>query len=428
MPPLRRFPFLVLLSLLSFARANPGPGDTYREFTWLPEGKGPKSRWQRITGPDTKNERAMRFLPNPVNKVLVTDLAQAERAKLQLELLQCHVGTIGHAFRINGGDWVRIPPSSAIPGKLGASDGHPQQWQSMRYPSMPVAVGALKEGENTLEFTCKPGFGLGSNWPQSLINGAILRVYYGAAKSHVSGRITVSPPRDPATAGVQLTFALEKDSPSVDRVDYIGHYLGFDWRGEGSYLEWHYNFRRGELTRHFGGADRAPWSVHWDTSWVPVQSAPVQVMARITDSTGLCHLTQPIPLADLNPPKGQRVQLIEPYAIPPRWHVRANRRMGCKVRFPDDLSRLREVRVILCSWNGHGADTIGINDTVMVADIGRNHDLSYDVLTVPIGAIKPGENEFVVTSKTKEHGIEVQWPGFVVLARFSDAEAPEAEP
>lgn len=423
-----QFRILLLLALASIALADPGPGDTYREFTWLPEGKGARSRWQRITGPETKNERAMRFLPNPVNKILVTDLAQAERAELQLELLQCHVGTIGHAFRINSGDWTPIPPSAAIPGKLGASDGPPQQWQSMRYPTVPVPIGALKEGENTLEFTCKPGFGLGSNWPQSLVNGAILRVYYGAAKAHASGRITVSPPRDPATAGVQLCFDPDRESPQIDRVDYIGHYLGFDWRGEGSYLEWHYNFRRGEIAHHLGGADRAPWSVHWDSSWVAAQPAPVQVMARLTDSTGLRHLTLPIAIEDLNPPRGQRVQLIEPFAIPPRWHVRANRKMGCKVRFPEDLSHLREVRVILCSWNGHGADTISINQTAIVADIGRNHDLSYDVLTVPIGAIKSGENEFLVTSKTKEHGIEVQWPGFVVLARYAEAEAPESEP
>jgi len=416
-----------LLALASIALADPGPGDTYREFTWVPTGKGARNRWQRITGPETKNERAMRFLPNPVNHLEVSDLARSERAELQLELLQCHVGTIGHAFRINGGEWIEIPPSPNIPGKLGAPEGPPQQWQSMRYPAVAVPISILHEGDNTLEFTCKPGFGLGANWPQSLVNGAILRIYYDAVKPHASGGISVGAPQDPSIAGVQLNFTAAKDSPPVARVDFIGHYRGLDWRGEGVYSNWHYNFRRGGLARHLGGSDRAPWTVHWDTSWLPVQPAPVEVMVRISDSTGLRHLTAPIRIDSLNPPEGQRVLLLEPYAIPPRWHVRAGRKMSCKVRFPDDLSTLREVRVILCSWNGHGADTIGINETVMVADIGRNHDLSYDELTVPVGAVRPGENEFVVTSRTKDHGIEVQWPGFVVLARFAEPRTPQGD-
>lgn len=418
----------LLLTLASLALADPHPGDTYREFTWLPEGKGPRSRWQRITGPETTNERARRFLPNPVNRIQVTDLEHATRAELQVELLQCHVGTVGHAFRINGGEWRPIPPSPNIPGAIGATDGPPQQWQSMRYPAMPVPLGALHPGENTLEFTCEPGFGLGRNWPQSLVNGAILRVYYGADKLHASGRIEMNAPTDPATAGVQLSFAPAAGTRAPARVDFIGRYRGFDWRGEGSYFDWHYHFRRGELARHLGGSDLAPWIVHWDTSWVPLQPGPVEIVARLTDSTGLRHLTAPVALDSLNSPQGQRVLLLEPYAVPPRWHVRAGRRMSCKVRFPDDLSGLREVRVLVCSWNGHGAETIGINDTVIVADLGRDHDLSYDQLTVPLGAVRPGENEFVVTSKTREHGIEVQWPGFVVLARFSDGGSHDDAP
>jgi len=411
-----------LFFLIALARADPQPGDTYREYGWVPAGKGARARWERITGPDATNARARRFLPNPVNRIDIADLEGAIRAELQLELLQTHVGTIGQAFRLNGGEWHAIPPSPNIPGTIGTDkEGDPHHWQSMRYPSVPVPLAALHVGGNTLEFTCKAGFGLGKNWPQSLVNGALLRVYYGAGKTTITGQIEASGPSDPATAGVRLRFIPEPASANaVVRVDFIGHYRGFDWRGEGRYESWHYNYRRGELAHHLGSAWQAPWAADWDTTWLPVQPEPVAIAARVTDATGLHHLTASFTLDDPRQPANEKVELLEPHAVPPKWHTRAGRRQSCKVRFPDDLSGLREVRVLLTTWNGHAADAIGINDCVIAGNVGRNHDLSYDVLTVPLGAVRPGENEFFTFSDEKEgHGIEVQWPGFVVLARFA---------
>jgi hypothetical protein len=105
--------------------------------------------------------------------------------------------------------------------------------------------------------------------------------------------------------------------------------------------------------------------------------------------------------------------------VPPRWQTRANRRNTCKITLPDDLAGLREARIILASWNGDQADAIGINDTLLVRNIGFNHDLSYDEITVPVSALKPGVNEFYTASSTQHHGIEVLWPGVVLVARFA---------
>jgi hypothetical protein len=406
------------LFLAITASADPAPGDVFREYRWHPEGGGIRGRWQRITSPKATAEEARKFLPNAVNRIEVTDLALAARAELQIELLQSHSGTTGQAFRLNGGAWIRIPPSANIPGRIGAREGSPHQWLSMRYPAVPVPLETIRSGINTLEFTCEPGIGLGARWPQSLVNGAILRIYYSAAKPHPSGTVEMVAAADPAAIGYDFVFKPDAAAAApVEQVDFIGRYRGFDWRGEGTYYEWHYNFRRGELRRHLATASRAPWRGHWDTSWVPDEPA-VAVVARVRDRTGLCWLSAPLENVDIAHPRGSRIELFAPHDIPARWHVRAGRRVACKIMLPENLAGLREARLVVATWNGHGAGTIGVNDMVIAADIGQDHDLSYDTLTVPISALRPGENEVFTTSDDKEHGLEVQWPGFVLLARF----------
>lgn len=406
------------LFLTIAACADPVPGDVFREHPWFPEGAGIRGRWQRITSPKATVEKARKFLPNAVNRIEVTDLALATKADLQVELLQSHAGTAGQAFRLNGGAWIRIPPSANIPGRVGAGEGGPHQWMSMRYPAVPVPLDAVRRGTNTLEFTCEPGTGLGARWPQSLVNGAILRIYYAAAKPHPAGIVELVAAADPAAIGYDLLFKPDAASAgTVVQVDFIGRYRGFDWRGEGVYDTWHYNFRRGELRRHLATAARAPWRGHWDTSWVPVQPAAV-VVARVRGESGLCWLSAPLEIPDLGHARGSRIELFAPHDVPARWHVRAGRRAACKITLPENLAGLREARLVVATWNGHAAGTIGVNGVVIAGNIGQNHDLSYDTLTVPISALRPGENEVFTTSDETEHGIEVQWPGFVLLARF----------
>jgi hypothetical protein len=226
------------------------------------------------------------------------------------------------------------------------------------------------------------------------------------------------PADDSAAIGYDLVFQPDgAGAGAVERVDFIGRYRGFDWRGEGLYEAWHYNFRRGELRRHIATAERAPWRGHWDTSWVPVPPG-VAVVARVRDASGVYCLTAPLENPDIAHPRGSRIELFAPHDVPQRWHVRAGRRAACKITLPENLADLREARLLVATWNGHGAGAIGVNGVIIAGNIGQNHELSYDTLTVPISALRPGENEVFTTSDDKEHGLEVQWPGFVLLARF----------
>jgi hypothetical protein len=396
------------------SRAEPLPGDIFREYVWTNAG-----RWQRITGPDATMEGAKQFLPNAVNTVELADLAGATRVEVQLELLQSHFGTIGHALRLNGGDWIAIPPPRSIPGNLGSREGPADLWLTMLYPTVELPLAALRQGANTFEFTCRAGpTGLGSRWPQSIVYGVIFRVYYGPDKPAPTGRVT-APTGTPGRFGTIELVAEPVPAPgrAIRRIDFLAHYHGYDWRGEGVYQRWHYHTFYGELQRHAGTAFLAPWRSAWYARDVPAQDAPVLVAARIEDDTGLCRITAPLTLEKF---RGMpHTRMFTAHDIPHAWQTRAGRRNQCRITLPDDLSRLQGAKLILSTWNGYQTDAIGINDTILMHNIGNNHDLSYDEITLPVSALKPGENIFHTTSSTQHHGIEVLWPGAVILARFA---------
>ena len=102
----RLLALLALCLSAPFVHADPQPGDIFREYTW----RDKTNPWQRITWPGVTDERPKGFLPNATNTITLRDLKSAERAEVQIELLQPHYGTIGQQVRVNGGDWIPIPP------------------------------------------------------------------------------------------------------------------------------------------------------------------------------------------------------------------------------------------------------------------------------------------------------------------------------
>lgn len=395
-------------------RAEPRPGDVFREYVWSHGGA-----WQRITGPGATMAGAKAFLPNAVNSIEIRDLAGATRVEAQVEILQSHYGTNGQALRLNGGEWLPLPSSTAIPGTAGSQEGPAEMWLTMRYPTVEIPLPMMKEGKNALEFTVTNSpKGLGSRWPQCLVYGVTFRVYYGADKAAPSGRVT-APTGVPGRYGSIALAAQPTAAPgrSIRKVDFFARYRGYDWRGEGITEQWHYQTFFGALRRHAGTAHSAPWQIAWDVRDVPSQDSAVQVMARIEDDTGLCRMTEALVLEKFKGTSNTR--LFAAHSIPHAWQSRVGKRHSCKITLPDDLSGLVSAKLILASWSGGHADAIGINDTVLTRRIGYDHDLSYDEITVPVSALKPGVNEFFTMGTTEEHGIEVLWPAAVIVARFA---------
>jgi len=410
-----RFLLVVVLStFLSNACAEgvagPNPGDVFREHVWRPEGK-----WQRVTGPETTEPRAREFLPNSVNRIEIEDLDGAVRAEIQVEMLLCHAGTIDKCVRVNSSEWIEIPESPHIPGDLGT--GSPDtEYQSMRYPIASIPLDELREGENTFEFTCSGGTGLGSWWPQWILYGTTIRIYYDETKPHPVGRIVHPTLGDAIGENARFEADVEEWEETIARVDFLGVYNDFNWEGDGLSPRRHGRTLYGELQNHIGTASETPYRIAWKNEWTPDQGGSIRVAAKIVDATGLCFMTDEI--TDLRLERGYSVKMYVPSEIPRAWSTRADQTDRCKIKIDDDPSSAESARVTLSTWNGVAAEAIGFNGVSVVDNVGRNHDLSYDSFDVPLSLLREGDNSFYTYSGTEHHGIEVQWPGPVLFIRF----------
>lgn len=410
---------LVLCACGPLALAEPEPGDIFREYTWRDK-TGP---WQRITWPGVTDERPRQFLPNAVNSIHLRDLRGARRVELQLELLQSHYGTIGQCVRVNGGEWLPVAASKAIPGQRGREPGTADLWLTMLHPAVEVPLTSVIQGLNTFEFTCAPGSGLGGWWPQSIVYAATFRVYYDEyIPGAPAGDVIVADETPSRQSTLRLAVKpYTVEDRSIHRVAFIARYAGYDWRGEGVADRWHYHTSFGQLARHAGTTHAAPWAVDWDVRWIPAQEQPIQIVAFIEDNTGVIRMTYP---ATLQKFRGNPfVRMFAAHQIPPHWQTRDGHRDSCLVTLPENVGPIAEAKIILASWNGLQAEEIGWNGTLLARNLGHDHDLSYDEITVPISALRDGENEFHTFSRTKHHGIEVLWPGPALFVRYFSEQA-----
>jgi hypothetical protein len=206
----------------------------------------------------------------------------------------------------------------------------------------------------------------------------------------------------------------------VRHVDFIGLYEDFNWEGDGNYRQWHYRYHYNEMKNHIGTATSAVHSVAWNDAWIPTQDRPINMTARIVDDTGMCYMIPAVENLKLR--RDHTVKMYKPYEVPRRWSTRAGKTHKCKVEVNDDLEKAVAAKIIVSTWNGVAADEIGINDKKVVTRVGQNHNLSYDEFEVPLKLIRRGVNTLYTHSKTEHHGIEVQWPGMVLLIKFDEPE------
>ena len=403
-----------------------GPEEVFREYVWT----GPfvnAGGWQRVTDPDANNAGAHAFLPNPVNEIVLDDLAGAVRAEAYIEMWGGHAGTSAKRLRLNGNDWLPIPEPAAIPGDAGTPGiDDPESYQAFTYPSVPLPLAQLREGANQFEFTSGPQISFNFNWGQWGIYGVTFRVYYGHDKPHATARIATPVAGDEIGDELLLSVAIDEGAP-VERVDYFGLYEDFDFEGNGVYRQWHYTYRYGRIENHLGSAWAPSYAVTWNTEWVPDQDEPLAVMARIVDANGM-HYTTPVVDGLALRREGRAVKLYKPFAVPGRWQTRVGRTDSAKLFVAEDLSRAVDARMILATWSGGHADAIGINGEKVVTRVGRTHDYSLDEIDVPLGLLRPGTNVAFTHAETEHHGIEVLWPGIALKVRYEGLADPEREP
>jgi len=126
----------VLVGIAAVGRAQPVPGDVFREYMWWNE-KGDAGGSFRVGGqcgekyPD--RGWALDYINAPVVLDLDFDLDQAIRGEVVIEKILCHDSTKGLAIEINGNPWIRVPEAEAIP--------YPQwEYQHHICPVVPVPM------------------------------------------------------------------------------------------------------------------------------------------------------------------------------------------------------------------------------------------------------------------------------------------------
>jgi hypothetical protein len=122
---------------------------------------------------------------------------------------------------------------------------------------------------------------------------------------------------------------------------------------------------------------------------------------------------------------GSSVKLYKPYGVPSRYWVRAGATKSSKVNI-NSLSGANQAKLLVRTWNGReggagsGSDSNPLKVNSWNGKIGgRDHQYAFTSPSVPLSALKTGENTISFHSTTDHHGIEVLWPGPAIIIKYS---------
>ena len=418
-------PALFIL-VTSHLHSQPQPTDLFREYAWTPAASSEAGRFLRIGGrydyrvnpanwPDSLHtDGHIPFAP-------AVDLAGATRAELMIEKVLSHEGTENLRVSVNKNQYRIIPIPAAVPAP---QDEHYYHTRTLLAIPLSELTGS---GPNTIGFEVDSIQNWG--WPQNVVYGAVLRIYYDKQQKDYTPA-TVSVVADNKIIKSKTTLLLNSTDPArIKQVDYLGHYRDVDWKGHGVYTNWQYTYNRGELERHIGTATSAPYSVEWQTEWLPDQPDGLAIAARVHDENGLIYFTEAI--EDLELLREHRVVLAEPYEYPDFWVTRGNA-YGSAVDLAIDVRHATKAKLYWTSWSPCYHAGMDVNGTPL--DLGETpcYDMYEHEVEVPVSALKAGRNE-IRTAKTPlhdgqmVHGMEVQFPGPMLKVKYSPTPA-EAVP
>jgi len=397
----------LVLAIPPAGMAQPRPGDVFREYLWT-KADGDAGGALRVGG-------RLGYGGGTVTLPQELDLTDATRAEVVVEKLLCHDGTRGLAISINNRDWIDVPEASGIPQP-------PWDYQHHTYPVMPVPLDHLQAGGGN-QFRLKVRDEHPWNWPQHLIYGVHIRIYYDPAKkSHPTGRLVSPPPGADLGTKVELEAAVTSPNGRIRQVDFLGEYEDVNLEGDGVYCQWHYHYVRAVLTGHLGTVAAAPWKLSWDTSWVPDQPQPLRLAGRITDETGLTYFTEAVERLTLKR-DGLSVELCKPYEVPKKWVTRSGEKAE-RFRLTGNLSQAVAAQLVWVSWSPGYMDGLYLNDQRVFGVEGPRYACyTHRVPLRDLSVLRPGENvlETGLTPKRNGqtvHGMEVNWPGIMVLIQY----------
>jgi len=412
---------------------SPQPGEIYREYVHIMDGVESQVRDPNI---DTSRFPYLYAPPIYLNNV---DLNGAVRAEAVISYLGGHVSTTGQNMRWNGSDWIDIP---LLDGSNGIPAGHQGYNYLMTHDlTMDVPLSLLQNGSNWFQGTSgtqsDPRYSFG--WGQWGWSAIILRVYYGSGTPHATGNI--SSHTSGGTLDENTTITATVTGGSAQQIDFLAYYEDYDSDGDGVYLQYHQDYldvagSGWALRNHVGTATGSPWSVTWNTDWVPDQTAgQVKLIARIRDNNGTWYVTPEVTNLSLVR-VGSSVKLYKPLDTPERCWVKGDVDQGYgmghqvihfDIPASDNLANATAARYYVRLWNGGNIGFVDGSDSEYRhfnnwndVRFGVEHAYTADARDLPVSALQSGTNTWHwYNTVYLHHGIEVEWPGPALVVRYS---------
>jgi len=411
---------VVCLSMLLYIKstAQPASGDWFREYNWVTPDIEGNENFLRVGGNFDYRKNVPKFPKNAYKEgdILLTenvDLSGAIRAEVMIEKNLCHDYTTGLSISWNNNDYLVFPEAEGIP--------EPQEsYLYHNYPVAEVPLSDLKDGENNY-FSFKVDTFQHWNWPQNLVYGLTLRVYYYLEKMDLP-KVSLDIEGKSENPDLSIDY---KALNNIEQVDYLAFYTGPDMNGDGIYTEWHCNWVKTELRNHIGSSQVIPFTVNWNTSWIPEQNQAIKIAARVKfKDSKLIYFTETN--NDFKLERNYSVKFYQPYNIPHTWTTR-NGEFSNSFYFNEDKTAIDSIMVVWRSWSPGYMNGMYLNDELFFIREGRRY--AYDEHQVfitdenLINLLNKGQN-FIKTGKTPEHnwqmvhGMDVFYPGPMVLIKF----------
>ncbi|WP_299534851.1 VCBS repeat-containing protein [Ulvibacterium sp.] len=393
-------------------------GMLFKEYPWVPEMVGDRGKFLRVGGKLDYASNADHFPEDghkdgfiPLNQEL--DLENAISAEVIVERVQSHEDTKDLKIQFNNGKPLRLPEPGTIPNP-------PTDYMFHANVRASIPLSDLRQGlDNHFKLTVAKEQSW--DWPQNLVYGIVLRVYYSSdEKKNPIAKISGIRSNEVLGNNVILSLAGEQLG-EITSVDYIGHFEDVNVQGDGRYRQWQYKHYRGKLGKSIGSSSKAPFEVVWNTEWIPDQNGPLTVTALVGDNKGFTHVLPFI--ENLSLKREHSVLLAKPYAQEPFWTTRDGEHSQL-FDIPFQTSKDDNVELYWTSWSPCYSEGMEVNGIVQE----NNADLPcYDAYwhtekLKNMTSLKRGENR-LKTLKTPlhngkmVHGMEVQWPGIMVKVR-----------
>ncbi len=401
---MKRNYLLIITAVLLFSAGGetvsgePLPGDVFKEYIrhWKHEGDR-----LRVGG-----ELDYGGYPIPLPGSI--DLEDAVKAEVEIQKLLCHAFTIELSISVNGNDWRMVPESEFIP--------EPQAvYQHQFNPIVELPLEELKVSDNSFRLRVNETTRI---WPQNLIYGVIFRIYYSDAKPRPDGRIVL--PKTGRTVGKSFEIRAETEQ-DLEKAEFMGFYTGFNWEGDGRFRRWHGHIFHGTMLHHIGTSLKAPHTVTFDTSWVPDQTEPMKLSARLYGTDGTIYMLPAIEDIVLERPDFA-VEMCAPREVPKEWVTR-KWEFEEEVDIRGDLAEASAARLFWVSWSGGYAQGIYVNGNLVTEKpTNELYRSDWNRVDVPLEYLKEGTNviETGMTTGGGKHGMEVQWPGIVLILQYGE--------